>query len=116
MSLKLVGQRLQLVTGLDGDLLGQVTAADAGGARPQRLDRADHAAGEKHPGQNGNGESGQQHQGEPLQGGVKRRIGLLGRQLDEHQPAERRHRRIGGEHFVSFDVLAFLHRPRGAVR
>jgi len=81
----------------------------------QRLDGADHAAGEKHPGEHGKAECAQEHEAEPLQRRVKRRIGLLGRELDEHEPAERRHRRIGGQHLASFDVLRFLHRLRRIV-
>ncbi len=40
---ELVSESLQLVAGLDLDALGEVAAADALGARAQRLDRADHA-------------------------------------------------------------------------
>ena len=36
----------------------EIAAADARGARLQRLDRADHAAGEKHPGEHGNEKRG----------------------------------------------------------
>ena len=51
---ELVGERFELVAGLDGDALAEVAAAEPCGTCPQRLDRADHAAGEKHPGEHGN--------------------------------------------------------------
>ncbi len=112
---ELIRQPFELVAGLDRDALRQIAPADARGARLQRLDRADHAAGEKHPGEHGKTERAQEHEAEPLQRRVKRGIGLLGRELDEHQPAERRHRRIGGQHLAPFDVLRFLHRLRHIV-
>ena len=40
---------------------------------------------------------------------IERRIGLVGRKLDEHQPAERRDRRIGREHLAAADVGRLLH-------
>ena len=112
---ELVGKRLQFVARLDRDALVEIATADARGARPQCLDRADHAAGEKHPGEDRKAECGQQHKREPLQSRVKRRIRLLGWQLHEDQPIERHHGRIGGEDLMSFDVLAFLDRLGGAV-
>src|SRR5262245_32289020 len=56
--IELVRERLELVAGLDGDALAKVAAPEACGPCPQRLDRADHAAGEKHPGQDGNEKRG----------------------------------------------------------
>ena len=53
---ELVGERFELVPGLDGDALAKVAAAEPRGSHPQRLDRADHAAGEKHPGEHGKAE------------------------------------------------------------
>ena len=45
---ELVGERLELVAGLDRDALAQVAAADARGAGLQRLDRPDHLARQEH--------------------------------------------------------------------
>src|SRR5262249_14389822 len=78
-SVELIRERLKLVPRLDGDSLAEVATAEPSGAQPQSLDRADHAAGEKHPGKDGNAKRGQQHEGESLQSRVKGRIGLLGR-------------------------------------
>src|SRR6516164_3355402 len=108
-------KRFELVPSLDGDALAEVAATEACGTQPQRLDRADHPAGEKHPSEHGDEKRGQQHEAQTLESRVERRIGLLGRQLDEHQPAERRHSRISGEHPAPLDILRFLHRLRWIV-
>src|SRR5262249_55642230 len=100
---ELVSERLELVPGLDGDALAEVAAAEPRGTCPQRLDRADHAAGEKHPGERGNEKRGQQHEAQTLESCVERRIGLLRRQLDEHQPAKRRYSCISGEYLAPLD-------------
>src|SRR4029079_10949469 len=100
---ELVGECLQLVPGLDANSLGQVASADALGALAQRLNRSDHAAREKHSGQHGKTERRQQYDAEPLQGGVERRIGLRGWQLDEDQPTEGCHWCIGGEYLAPAD-------------
>src|SRR5512139_3128075 len=63
--IELVGECLQLVPSLDANSLGQVTSANALGAGTQRLDRSDHAAREKHPGQNGKTERRKQYDAEP---------------------------------------------------
>ena len=59
---ELVGECLQFITGLDCDALGQIAAADARGAGPQRPNGANHAAREQHPGEDGETEGGQQNQ------------------------------------------------------
>jgi hypothetical protein len=46
--------------------LGQVTSANSLGAGTQRLDRSDHAAREKHPGQHCKTERCKQHEGKPM--------------------------------------------------
>src|SRR5262249_49736785 len=43
---ELVGKRFELVASFDGDALAEVAAPEARGTCPQRLNRADHAAGE----------------------------------------------------------------------
>src|SRR6516225_5731976 len=91
---ELVRECLELVPGLDGDALAEVAATEPCGTCLQRLDRADHPAGEKHPGEHGKAERAQEHEAEPLQRRVKRGIGFLGRELDEHQPAQRRDLRM----------------------
>jgi len=93
---ELVGERLEFVPGLDRDALREIAAADARRAGLQRLDRSDHAAGEKHPGEHGETERAQKHEGEPLQCRVERRVGFLGRQLrrtSASRAALRGHRR-----------------------
>jgi len=79
----------------DANSLCQVTSANALGAGTQRLDGSNHAARQKHPGQNGKTERRKQYNAEPLQSGIERRIGLRDGQLDEDQPAKGRNRRIG---------------------
>ena len=53
---ELIGKRFQLVAGLDRDALGEIAAADAGGAGAQRLDRDDHSARQEQPGDESQGE------------------------------------------------------------
>jgi hypothetical protein len=79
--IELMGEGLELVPGLDGNALGEITAAQAGGAAPQGLDRADHSASKEHPGEDGKTQRSQKHEPQTLQRRVERRIGLLGRQL-----------------------------------
>src|SRR5262245_5079874 len=67
----LVGERLELVPRLDGDALAEVAATEACGTQPQRLDRADHAAGEKHPSEHGDEKRGQQHEAQTLESRVE---------------------------------------------
>src|SRR5262249_11812374 len=74
---ELVGERLELVPGLDGDALAKVAATEACGPCPQRLDGADHAAGEKHPGEHSNEKRGQQHEAQALESRLERPISLL---------------------------------------
>jgi hypothetical protein len=107
---ELVGKRFELVSGLDCNPLRKITAAKACCAGLQGPNRANHAAGKEHAGKHGEQERGEQHIAEPLQRRVERRIGFLGRQLDEHQPAEWCHPRISGEHLATLDILRLLHR------
>ncbi len=109
MSLNWSASALDLIAGLDRDALGQIARADARGAGAQRLDRHHHAAGEKHAGDEG--EQGARRAARSRCAGstIKRRIGFLDRRFDEHEPAERMHRRIGGQHLVAADVVGFLH-------
>src|SRR5262249_47929138 len=57
-AVELVGVRFEPTPGLDSDALAGVAAPEPCGTQPQRLDRADHAAGEKHPGQRGDEKRG----------------------------------------------------------
>src|SRR4029453_15715876 len=70
---ELVRERFELVPGLDGNALAEVAAAEPCGAYPQRLDRADHAAGKKHSGEHGNAKRGQKHETQALESRVERR-------------------------------------------
>ncbi len=107
---ELVGEPLELVAGLDRDALAEVAAADALRAGPQHLDRDDHAAGEEEPGEKGQHQPAEHDEAGPLDRVVERGIGLLDRQLDEDEPAQRRHRRIGAQHLAAVKVLRLLHR------
>ena len=107
---ELVGERLELVAGLDRDALAQVAAADARGAGLQGLDRPHHLARQEHAGKNGQAERRQQDQAGALDRRVETRIGLVARQLDEHQPAERSNRGIGRQHLAAFKALGDLQR------
>ncbi len=77
-------------------------------ARAQCLDRYHHAPGEEHAGAEGERERSKEDQTGPLKRGIKRRVGLLDRRFDEHQPTKRSDRRRRGEHLAAFNVLRFL--------
>ena len=70
----MVGECFQLVAGLDRDALGQIAAADAGGARAQRLDGNDHSARQEQPGKQRERKRRQQQYPRALDRGVERRI------------------------------------------
>ena len=106
---ELVGEPFELVAGLDRDALAQVAPADALGARAQGLDRHHHAARQEDAGEHRQGQAEQQQPGRALDRLEQRRIGLLARQLDEHDPARLGDRRIGGEHLAAAHVLRLLH-------
>ena len=105
---ELAGKSFQLVAGLDGDALTQVAAADAGRAGAEHPDRSDHATRQEHAGEHGEDQRRQQDHGQALERGPERRIGLLERQLDEHLPAERRHRGGCRQHAPPVDVVGLL--------
>ena len=105
---ELVGEFLQFVAGLDGNALGQVTAADAGGAKPQRTDRPHHSVGEKHARQKRQAQAREQQQTRTLDRGKERLIGLARWQLHEYDPAERGDMGICGQHLAAVDVFGLL--------
>src|SRR5208282_2074904 len=83
---ELIGERLDLVASFDRDALAEVATADARRARAQCLDRYYHAPGEEHAGAEGERERSKEDQTGPLKRGIKRRVGLLDRRFDKHQP------------------------------
>ena len=105
---ELVGERLDLVAGLDGDALAEVTAAEAGGAGAQRVDRHHHAPREEHASRKGERERAEQDEPGALQRRIERRVGLRDRGLDENEPAEGRDRRRSDQHLVPGDVFGLL--------
>ena len=105
---ELIGQRLDLVAGLDGDALAEI-------AEPIRAAPARNAwigttmrrgrnmpAGRRAPARRG-------AQSRALDRGIEGRVGLLDRRFDEDEPAERGDRRKGGEHLVALDIGRLLH-------
>ena len=88
-AVELVAERLQLVAGLDRDALRQIAAADACRAVAQRTDRNDHPAGEIQARKRSQHECRHEQRSGALDRGVKGRIGLFYRQLDEYEPAQR---------------------------
>ncbi len=102
---ELVGQQFELVAGLDRDALLEIAAADLRRALAQLLDRNDHLAGEEQAGEEGQHQAAHQQIARPLDRFVERRIGLVDRQLDEHQPAQRQDRRMRGQHLAALHVV-----------
>ena len=105
---ELVGERLDLVAGLDGDALAEVSAAEAGGAGAQRVDRHHHTPGEEHAGGKRQRERAEKDEPGALQRGIERRVGLLHRRFDENEPAKGRDRRRSDQHLVSGDVVGLF--------
>ena len=105
---ELIGERLELVAGLDRDALAKVAAADPGRAGAQGLDRHHHSAGEEQAREKRQDETRQQQQARAPDRGVERRVGLADRKVDEQQPSERRDRGVSGEHPQPLDVTGFL--------
>ena len=105
---ELVGERLELVAGLDQDALVELAAADALGALAQRLDRHHHPSRQEHAGERREEQRPEEQDAGALDRFVERRIGLLDRQLDEDEPAQRRDARVGGEHLAALRVARLL--------
>ena len=100
---ELVGQRLQLVAGADLDPVVELAGADPGRAGLQRLDRLDQPPGQHRLDDTDSAmPSSTSSAGAPGRGS-QRLERLLQRLLDEHQPAERRDRRVGGQHLAALE-------------
>jgi hypothetical protein len=98
---ELVAERLELVAGPDREPQAEIAVADPPRALRQDLDRHGHAPAEEERYQDGNREQDDQQERRASDRRVDRGIGLGERKLDEHQPAERRDRRIGRQHALA---------------
>ncbi len=107
---ELVGEAFQLIAGPNRDALGEIAAADPFGTCAQGLDRHDHAACQKYPGQHREDRCRRQHDGQALQRRVEGGVGLLHRQFDKHGPAQRRDRRRRRQHLLALDIFGALQR------
>ena len=105
---ELVGEAFELVAGLDRNALAEIAAADALSAGLQGLDRHHHSARQENAGEDRQRQAQQQQQARTLDRLDERRVGLLARQLDEHQPTGCRDRRVGGQHVAAADILRLL--------
>ena len=111
----MIGQRLDLVAGLDRDALGKIARPDARRAGAQRLDRHHHVPGEKHPGDEGKRQRAEQDDAGALDRGIERCVSLLDRRFDKHQPTERRDGSVSREHLLTLNIGRFLHLLGGGV-
>src|SRR5262245_14813627 len=75
-AVELVAQRLELVTGLDGDALSKITAPDSFRTHSERLDRRNHPARQQNAGQTGERQRGSNEYPRALDRGVDRGVGL----------------------------------------
>ncbi len=89
-AVELVGERLELVAGLDRDLRVEVAGADALRAFLQHADRPRHVPREPYGGEGGEKDTGDEQGDGAEYRGVERLVDLRHRLLDEHLPAERR--------------------------
>ena len=94
-------QRLDLVAGPDRQAMIEIASADAGRTISQGVDRHHHAPREPQAGQAGQPQCRQQDGNASPERRVEWLERLADRQVDEYVPAERRHRRRGGEHLAS---------------
>ena len=112
---ELIGQRLDFVAALDRNALAEIAAADARRAGAQHLDWHHHPSRQEHAGDKRERQRDKQDVTGAQDRAVKGCVSLFDRGLDEHEPAERVHRRVGGQYFVAADIVRFPHRlGRGA--
>ena len=107
---ELVGERLELVAGLDRDALRQVAAADPRRTRAQRLDRHRHAARKEKGGEERQEKASGEKRAGALDRVEERRIRLVQGQLDEDVPAHRRDLGPGGEDALARGVARLAQR------
>src|SRR5262245_61833651 len=76
-AVKLIAQRLELVTGFDRYALAEIAAADAGRAIAQGADRNHHPAGEKEPGKHGDDQGATEESARSPDRRIERRVGFV---------------------------------------
>ena len=95
---ELLAERLQLVAGPDLDAVTEVPRADPRRPGLQQPDRRHHPPGQEDAGEHRQGEAQRRRARCAADDrGLEGLEGLAERLLDEHQPPERRDRRVGGE-------------------
>ena len=106
---ELVGQRLQLVAGVDRDAMTEIAAADALSAGLHGADRHQHAAREQR-GRRTRDQEAERQQGEVAQAAVDHGLEhLAARQFDEHDPLQRRDLGVGGKDIVAGKIARLFH-------
>ena len=110
-AVELVGEFLQLVLGVDVDAMAEIAGAEPPRAGAQRRDRDQHAARQKRAGEDRDHEPEPDQQRDPHQLVADRRQRLRRRLLEEHGPAEFRHRARRGQHRMAVGIGARRQRP-----
>ena len=103
---ELIGELFQLVVGVDVDAMAEIAGAEPPRAGRERGDRDQHAAGQKSAGQDRDHEAEADQKRAAQQLVADRRQRLRGRLLEEHDPAEFRHRAGRGQHRMAVGVGA----------
>ena len=120
-TVELVGKSLELVASADVDAMIEVAPADACRTVLQLADRRDHPAGQRDARQDCQQKAQRQHRDAARRGIAQRGEGILDRPLDEHEPAERRNRRVNGDGLATLQALGnrvhlVVRRGAGALR
>src|SRR5260370_36433143 len=104
-AIELLGERFQFIAGFYADPLVEVASADARGAVMQCADRYRHSTREIEARECGQYQRRSEQRRGSLNRGIQRRIGLIDRQFDEDQPAERPDWSMHAQHGPTLDVV-----------
>ena len=105
-AVELVGELFQLVLGVDVDAVTEIAGAEPPRAGAQRRDRNQHPARQQRTGKDRNRKPKSDQERDPHQLVADRRQGLRRRLLEQHGPAELRHRARRGQNRMAVGVGA----------
>ena len=110
-AVELVGELFQLVGSVHVDAMAEIAGAEPPRAGAQRGDRDQHAPRQQRAGADRNDQAEPDQERNPHQLVADRRQRLAGRLLEEHVPAELRHRACRGQHRTALGIGAGGLRP-----
>ena len=111
--IELLGQRLQLITGLHLDAMAEIAGADASRPIPEHADGRGHAPGQDHAGRDRQRQAEDEEQTAPDNLALERRERLPQRLFGEDEPSERSDLGEGDEDLIALEIPG--HRGGSAV-